>query len=468
VTRTTSRMTRAFGRSTAAICAAAALAVTGIGARAQQAEFSAVQVTLFAQPGALSNAWADYDNDGDADLVVTFKNGEVRLYRNDGRTFTSVGAALGLPVSGDDARGASWGDYDGDGYVDLYIGSFQRPIPGVNKLYKNADGKKFIEVAKQAGVDMPGASSRQASWIDYDNDGDLDLFVAERSGLNRLFRNGGGTFVEVTQASGMFDPRRSVGACWFDYDKDGDIDVFIANQAGDRDAFYRNDNGKFTDVAMELNMDKPRRPVTEGSVGCAVGDYDNDGNFDLFVTAYGEDMLYRSDGAGQFTDVAKTVGITGHHHHDSAVWGDFNNDGRLDLYVVSFRADNPSEQDYLYVNTGGRFIDVLPENIAAHNGDHGAQWADYDRDGDLDRTATIAPAANRCIATIPGGTGSRWRCWCSISAAALPAPARKCGCTTPTTSCWERAWSTAAAATTHRTHCRCISVWRGASGSRWR
>ncbi|MBL8265692.1 CRTAC1 family protein, partial [Steroidobacter sp.] len=360
-------------------------------------QFSVHQSEVFSAPGALANAWADFDNDGDLDLAVSFKSGEVRLYRNDGGNFSNVGAALGLPTQGDEARGLSWGDYDGDGFVDLYVGMRKVPIASRNLLYRNEGGKRFVEVAEAAGVAMPGVSSRQSNWIDYDNDGDLDLFVANRIGENGLFRNDGGKFVNVAKALGVADVRRSVGACWFDMDQDGDLDLFLANQEGDKDAFYRNDGTRFTDVAPELGMDQPHRRLAEGGVGCAVGDYDNDGDLDLFVASYGFNLLYRNDGGGRFVEVAKSLGITEPGLAVGASWGDYDLDGLLDLYIAGYvRGANGLEpKDLLLRNTGHGFVDVVPAADVLNHADHGVQWADFDADGDLDLSLTDSRDAGR-------------------------------------------------------------------------
>jgi len=371
-----------------AVSAALLLGQTALAAKQSVPAFSLYDKTEFSTPGALSNAWADYDQDGDLDLVVTFKSGEIRLYRNENGKLTQVRDAPGLPSSGFDARGASWGDINNDGYPDLFTGSFHRPYHKYNQLFINHGGKSFEDVAEAYGVLLPGVTARQGNLIDYDNDGDLDLYLAQRMGGNHLYSNNGKGFTDVSKSAGLYDPRRSVGVCWFDYDKDGDLDMFVANQSGDRDGFYRNDEGKFTDIAAELNMDHPRRPLDEGGVGCTVGDFNNDGNFDLFVATYGDDLLYMNDGKGGFSEVAAKYGITGNHHHVSATWGDINNDGLLDLYVVGFKGTDPRQHDYLYINTGNGFVDMLPKNIAAQDADHGIQLVDFDGDGDIDISTT--------------------------------------------------------------------------------
>lgn len=365
------------------------LIVAAVAATTPMPEFTLVQPKVIAASEAFSAAWADFDRDGDLDLAVALKSGEIRLYRNEGGHFVSLGADLGLPLKGEQATAISWGDYDGDDYPDLYVGTLKNPIPGRNLLFHNDRGRGFVEVAAALGVDFPGVSSRQANWIDYDNDGDLDLFVANRVGSNQLFRNEGGHFASMRDA-GLADPRRSVGACWFDMDQDGDLDVFIANQEGDKDAFYRNHEGRFTDIASELGMDHPQRRLDEGAVGCAVGDYDNDGDLDLFVVTYGTSLLYRNEGNARFVEVGAAVGLAVKGHMVGASWGDYDNDGRLDLLVNGYTQEphGVHPRDFLFHNEGGRFRDVIAATPVLNRADHAVQWADFDSDGALDVVVT--------------------------------------------------------------------------------
>jgi hypothetical protein len=199
-----------------------------------------------------------------------------------------------------------------------------------------------------------------------------------------LFRNDGDHFSSVAKELGLDDARRTVGAVWFDMDQDGDLDLFDANQNGDTNAMYRNDGARFVDVAAELGLDAPGRPVTSGSNGPSVADFDNDGDLDLFVAGYGNNFLYRADGPAKFTEVSATVGLAGGEKATPSRWGDFDNDGLIDVYISSY-VDKPiNEHDFLYRNEGGRFTNVMPENIAKFGATHGVQWADFDADGDLD------------------------------------------------------------------------------------
>ena len=158
------------------------LAVTESIAQDLTANFTRIQAETFGGNMALSNAWGDYDNDGDLDLVVSFKTGDVRLYNNELGGFVNVGPALSLPTGGKERRAIAWGDYDGDGYLDLYIGSNRQG----NELFHNDKSQGFTEVTDELGVGMPQVSTRQISWVDFDNNGTLDLFVADRVGSNVL------------------------------------------------------------------------------------------------------------------------------------------------------------------------------------------------------------------------------------------------------------------------------------------
>jgi hypothetical protein len=344
--------------------------------------FTAVQPELFSTPGAQPNAWADFDNDGDLDLFVGFRGARNRLYRNDSGRFTDVAGLVGLDDL-PETRAAAWGDYDRDGDLDLYVG-FAGPDSTGNRLYRNdANGRRFTDVAPRSGLNVIGVS-RQPAWVDYDNDGDVDLFVAFRDQPNRLFRNDGDGFTDVTAASGIGDPRRTVGVAWFDMDQDGDLDAFVANQDGDEDGMFRNDGGVFTDVAPVLGMHQPGRASDHGSVGPAVTDYDNDGDLDIFIAMYGPDVLWQNQGNGRFREVARGTALSGDHHSTTAAFGDYDNDGWDDLYVASYLASVREAPDHVFRNAKGAFVDVTPPAVAEWGASHGVAWADYDGDGDLD------------------------------------------------------------------------------------
>jgi hypothetical protein len=364
-------------------CIAAVAAAT---AQVPDIRFELVQPELFSTPGAQPNAWADFDDDGDIDLFVGLRGAANRLYRNDRGVFTDVAAAVGLADSLD-TRAAAWGDYDADGDADLYVG-WAAAGDEPNRIYRNDKGR-FTNVTRELGIDVRGIS-RQPAWVDYDGDGDLDLFAAFRDRANRLLRNDRGRFVDISKDSGIDDPRKTVGAVWWDADADGDLDLFVANQEGDANGFYRNDAGRFTDVASEVGVAAAGRPKDEGGVGPAVADFDHDGDFDLFVANYGANALYRND-KGRFTDIAVASGVAGRAHITTASWGDVNGDGWPDVYTDAITGDAAPYRDALFLNSGAagaqggwRFTDVFAQLAVKGDATHGVQWADYDGNGTLD------------------------------------------------------------------------------------
>ena len=349
-----------------------------------------MQPELLGVPNSYSNAWGDFDNDGDLDLAVSLGTGEVRLYRNDAGVLVSVGAQVGMPQAGShELRGLSWGDFDGDGDIDLLGGS--TPTDKLTVVLRNDGGKKFVDVAAEIGLTIPGRSARQTNWVDYDNDGDLDVYSADRAGENKLFQNTGGKFTQVFEKAGPTDPRPTVGACWLDSDNDGDLDLFLANQAGAADALWRNDGTSFTDVAKQAGVAGPPRTKAEGGVGCAIGDYDNDGRLDIFVPNYGHNQLYRNNGDGTFTDVAPKVGLAVENHAVGSDWGDYDNDGDLDLSVISYVGEPGAQTplNALFRNDGATgFVNVLTKESPLNVADHASQFVDYDNDGALDLSVT--------------------------------------------------------------------------------
>jgi FG-GAP-like repeat/ASPIC and UnbV len=351
--------------------------------------FTSVQPDLFGIAGSLSNAWGDFDNDGDHDFAVSLKSGELRLYRNDTGTFASVGKDLGLPTAGRELRGLSWGDFDRDGDIDL-LGGATRPDQ-LTFVFRNDRAKGFVDVAAELGLTIPKRSARQTNWVDYDSDGDLDVYSTNRMGGNKLFANTAGEFAETFVGAGPSDTRPTVGACWFDMERDGDLDLFLANQSGATDAMWRNDGATFIDVAPELNMHSPGRSSEQGGVGCAIGDYDNDGDFDIFVANYGRNKLYRNNANGTFTDVAIALGVGADNHAVGAAWGDYDNDGDLDLSVIAYEgpANDQTPLNKLFRNDGATgFVNVIGKDSPLNAGDHGVEWVDYDNDGDLDLSVT--------------------------------------------------------------------------------
>ena len=374
----------------AGVWRAAVVAVTMVAqSSGSPPRFEPVQPDLLSAGGTLVNAAADYDGDGDLDLFVGFNGAANRLYRNDGGSFTDVGTAAGL-ADARPTRAAAWGDFDGDGDADLFVGF--APAPGsasVLRLYRNDRGH-FADVTAPSGIAITAGAVRQPAWVDFDGDGDLDLFVGFRDRADVLFRNARGTFEDVAPQVGLADTRKTVGAVWFDYDEDGDLDLYAAHMDGDANGLFRNDAGRFTDVAEAAGVAwggrSPRDPAN-GTVRPCAADVDGDGRFDLITANYGPNGLFLNRG-GKFQDVSAAWGIAIDSRYDTCALADFDNDGRIDLYVNGTVTGGTSYRDYLFRNTGASFEDVTPETIRSREADHGALWADFDGDGAEDLALT--------------------------------------------------------------------------------
>jgi hypothetical protein len=357
--------------------------------------FEPIQPDVLSAASTFVNAFADYDGDDDLDLFVGMNGGANRLYRNDGGRFTDVAAAAGV-ADARPTRAAAWADVDADGDPDLLVGFAPGPSTGAGagspllRLYRNAQGI-FTDATASFGITVDAGAVRQPVFVDADVDGDLDLFVAFRDRANALFRNDGGRFVDMAAQMGLADTRRSVGAVWFDFDADGDLDLAIGEMDGDANALYRNDGGTFTDVAGEAGVawgGRAPRDAAHGTVRPCAGDVNNDGRLDLFFANYGPNGLFLNRGAGRFDDVSAAWGIAVDGRHDTCAFSDTDNDGRLDLYVNGTMTGGTSHPDFLFGNEGDRFVERTPQNLKALAADHGAQWADVDGDGDEDLALT--------------------------------------------------------------------------------
>jgi hypothetical protein len=383
-------------------------------------------------------------------------------------TFTDVTAEAGVAfrhdypgtafsLAGLYGGGVAAGDYDGDGWVDLYA---VRGTVGPNLLFHNQGDGTFAEVATTAGVALARPFSVGPAFADFDGDGWLDLLVLGVDGAAPvLFRNrGDGSFEDVTATSGLRVTRDTYSAAFGDFDRDGDLDLVLGHwlAAGDTEVFWRNNgDGTFTDITAEVGVAGPAGPSwvftpnfadinndgwpdllmaadfgtsrvllneggarfrnmtspvisDENGMGAAVGDYDNDGDLDWFVSSIWDpdgvaegnwgvsgNRLYNNRGNGTFVDVTDAAGVRVGYWGWASTFGDFNNDGWLDLFHVNgyapadlvpeasvFAAD-PAR---LFVGTPGGRFDEESRQLGVDNVGlgRGALAFDYDRDGDLD------------------------------------------------------------------------------------
>jgi len=295
----------------------------------------------------------DYDNDGYLDVMIAAAHGGCNLYHNNGDgTFTDVSIASGLDtcVNG---FAITVGDYNNDGYTDVFVTRLGF-YAGECQLFRNNGDGTFTDVTKEAGLKVWGPGFT-ASWIDYDGDGFLDIFIAnnlgglfERKTPNRLFHNNGdGTFTEVSEQAGLSTIWPTIGGAWGDYDNDGRPDLFLSNGLGRSQLYRNNGDGTFTDVSSAAGIDA----ICFGSPAFW-WDYDNDGWLDIaqFVWSDHEDVLhtlehgegppdghpmrvYHNNRDGTFTEVGRELGFNGCFGTMSGNAGDFNNDGHMDVVL---------------------------------------------------------------------------------------------------------------------------------------
>jgi hypothetical protein len=393
----------------------------------------------------------DYNNDGWMDLYVvnggtleTARSGRGgrypgALYRNnhDG-TYTDVTLAAGVRNS-EWGKGALAADFNNDGWADLYLCNL-----GPNILFQNNHDGTFSNVTKRAGVGDPRWSASAAA-ADYDRDGDLDLFVVNyleydlnqlpvsgkfcsyrgipvacgprglKGAGDTLYRNNGdGSFTDVSAAAGVHDPQGLYGlACvWGDYDNDGNADLFVANDTTPNLLYRNNGDGTFTDVAPGAGVAFSEDGREQAGMGAELEDLNNDGWLDLFVTNFSEDWntLRLNQKSGLFDDVTIASGIGEDSMRDLS-WGagfyDFNNDGFKDLFVanghiypqvdkyglkISYRQLNK-----LYLNTGKpRLLNVSQQagpGLQIPKSSRGAAFSDFNNDGSVDIAVAVLDEA---------------------------------------------------------------------------
>ena len=343
-------------------------------------------------------AWADIDRDGFQDLFVSNKGGLSILYRNNGDgTFTDITRKAGLAeVATGYSMGSCFADYDNDGYPDLYVVKGGREEIEPNRLMRNNGDGTFTDVTDKAGV---GAKmfTYAAAWADYDRDGFLDLYLANYGvgKKNILYRNNGnGTFTDMTDKAGVGDRSWSWSAVWCDVNNDGRPDLYVVNgqyPTGQPNKLYiNNGDGTFRDQSRESGADDPN-----WGLGAAFADYDNDGNFDLYVSNYvGPNRLLHNDGKGKFTDVSTPAGLAYEGWGKGPSWGDVDNDGDPDLYEGDCKLANQ-----LYINDGkGKFANQADKFPAVKNEGvrtKGTAFCDIDNDGDIDLFVVSWGGANK-------------------------------------------------------------------------
>jgi hypothetical protein len=376
---------------------------------------------IYLEPGIVAGGVAagDYDKDGFADLyLVRGDHGPAQLFRNLGDgTFVDVAAQAGVALAPGRYSSATFADVDGDGWRDLIVVGFDGTQP---VLFRNRGDTTFDDVTAGSGLLLPELHSFSASFGDYDRDGDLDLFVSRWSSRfasrhmsgGHLWRNDGtGAFTDVSLAAGipilatrLYDVPEldlSFAGNFVDIDSDGWLDLLVSvDFMGSRVLRNRGD-GTFLDVTDLDVIDD------ENGMGTAIGDYDNDGDLDWFVSSIWDpngivegnwgitgNRLYRNDGAGNFSDATDEAGVRVGHWGWGATFADLNNDAHLDLVHVNGWGPLDDEQSFEFhedpavcflSNGDGTFTEGAEMlGIADRGQGRGVVAFDYDRDGDID------------------------------------------------------------------------------------
>jgi len=341
--------------------------------------------------------WGDYDDDGYLDLFVANWGGEDNFLYHNNRDGTFEKITSGAIVNdGGWSRGCTWGDYDNDGFLDLFVSN----DGGGNFLYHNEGGTSFTRVFT-GPIAQDGGNCYGVAWVDYDDDGWLDLFVARHTNAdNLLYHNlGNGTFERISEGDIVHDGGYSISVSWGDYDDDGCVDLFVANVNDQDNLLYHNNcDGTFTKIT-----DSPI--TTDGGVSPSSNwvDYDNDQDLDLFVANWDEDnFLYRNNGDGTFTKILTSVIVTEGDVHDSS-WADLDNDGDMDLYMGAYDVNHR-----LYQNNGDEiFVPVSGVPVVEDSSSEIGIWGDYDNDGDLDLFVT-SPGLGKNSLYRNEGTENHW------------------------------------------------------------
>lgn len=367
-----------------------------------------------------SASWADYNNDGFDDmLIVGNLDSPSTLYKNNGDgTFTPETDNVIYTTTGTSIA-ATWGDYNNDGNIDLYICNTSNSGAAMAKnfLYRN-DGNGVFTRITEGDIVNDTDWSLGAGWADYDKDGFLDLYVANYKGPNRLYRNNGnGTFTKITSGEMVNDVNDSYAMSWVDYDNDGYQDLYVVNYfsetlPGQNNCLYRN-NGDGTFTKNTTSVIANDSALTQGA---SWGDFNNDGLMDLYMTINNfadvkHNFLYKNTGNGNFELINSAPSIDGGVAFGSA-WLDMDNDGYLDL-SVSNNGGTALRLNYLYKNNGDETFTNQTSDVTTLTPirDYATTISDYNNDGYPDIfTPSYSPALQHGLYKNNGGTNN----WISL------------------------------------------------------
>lgn len=320
----------------------------------------------------------DFNNDGFDDIYIARKNRNNSLFQNKGDgTFEDIAPVAGVDLVGDYNQSV-WADYDNDGLLDFYLTT---ESGDQNLLFRNNGDGTFTDRTADSGLRVSDFTTA-AIWGDVNGDGLKDLFVFLLMEDDRFFlNNGDGTFSDYTSESGITMARLSMGATFIDYDQDYDLDLYVAHDGHAGNFLFENDgSGRFIDVSESTDM----LTDSEG-MGVSVGDFNNDGWPDIYLTNRLQNFLFRNNEGESFTEISAAAGVGDEGMGWGVSWLDYDNDGWLDLYIGN-DSDYSDHANVLYKNNGNEtFTRQFEEDaIAGDKGTYGTAIGDFDHDGDLD------------------------------------------------------------------------------------
>ena len=347
------------------------LLLTAQQAFSQSIRFSAS--TLPVDPNGFGHgaSFGAYTRNGRPSIFVISYGTANYLYDNIGASFNDIAESAGVQFGTDHDRGMSAADFDNDGDIDIYISAGYTG----NVFWRNNGDDTFTDITSESGTYVIG-QGQGVAWGDFNRDGMLDLFVAQTDGGNRLFIQSGGRFYD--NSGPISSQNDSLQPVAFDVNDDGHIDVLVTRRTGANNLLYINGGGGgFDEQAGQWGIGF----AGANSQGAAVGDYDRDGDLDVFICNFsGTNLLFRNMG-GHFDEVGAAAGVqAGSGDNRGAVFGDFNDDGWPDLYVTR------SGDNKMFQNNGNGTFTEISSSSGANDGNDGysPSIADYDNDGDLD------------------------------------------------------------------------------------
>ena len=321
---------------------------------------------------------ADYDNDGDEDIYAFTRINENKLFVNQGDgTFLDAAPAMGLNY-GRHTSAAAWGDINNDGWMDLYVANYQRrDLLFLNKGPNEQGEIQFDEISIYAGI-FNINEPRSVHFTDLDQDGWLDIYVTNYWNENHYYHNNGDlTFTEQNEQLGLKGNLYSMSGLFWDYDRDGDIDVYLVHDFLSPNVLYQNNEGIFEEVAAQVGVQ-----IAAHGMGVDAADINHDGWLDLYITDLDENYLLLNHSGKSFTRIDSEAGVNNTGMGWSCFFLDVDNDGWEDLYVVNDSYFSP-EPNVLYRNQGNNTFQSIETGrpVCSHQGGLGGATADFTQNG---------------------------------------------------------------------------------------